>query len=391
MTVDITPWIETFRAVVDRKHVKKIFEVAEREPLVKGTFPHCTNDDNLEYIYEPVEWWTSGFFPGSLWALCEMAERRDVGLAYNKLEALARKWSDQLVPMQYNTDTHDIGFLMMPSFQRIYDKYHDPVVGDIIIEAAKSLMTRWNENVQCFRSWNHAITKCYQFDSEDREFVVIIDNMMNLDLLYSASLISGDPIYADHATKHAETSLKYHVREDNSTYHVVIYDPITGNRKVGLTAQGYQHESAWSRGQAWALYGYATVYKYTRNPVFLEAAKKLADYFMSRVEDGVVFWDFDAPRPCVWDTSAAMIASSGMLLICELEGSQQYLPQVASLLSTCLNGALSSEDPNSDTILCHSTVNNYEYAKERIADRGLVYADYYFIEVGNRLINMGLV
>jgi hypothetical protein len=391
MASDSTAWHETFKELVDAKHAKKILAVAQREPPEPNTFPYYTKEGTFEYIYEPLEGWTSGFLPGSLWALCERADLGcDVGIGYDELEILARTWQEKLLPLQYNGDTHDVGFMIMPSFQRQYDKYHDIAAGEVIVRTAKSLMTRWNDKVQCFRSWNAVTTKAYEFDSIERDFLVIIDNMMNLDVLFSASVISDDPTFADHAIKHAETTLKHFIREDDSTFHLTVFDPVTGKRKIGLTAEGWRHESTWSQGQAWALYGYATVFKYTRNPVFLDVARKLADYFVSKLDAGIVYWDFDAPRPCVWDTAGAMIACSGMLLICQLENSKRYVAHVASIVSRCLKDSLTPDGPNSDVILCHGTVDNYEYAHNKLADCGLVYGDYYFIETGNRLIDMGL-
>ncbi|KAG2188669.1 hypothetical protein INT44_003808 [Umbelopsis vinacea] len=377
-----------FKAILDNSAMEKILKVANQEPAVPDTFPHVTNFGATEYVYEPSEWWTSGFFPGSIWALCERASKRELPVSFENLVKIARKWQSGMEKEQYNTETHDIGFMIMPSFQRDLDLTGSKPCGDVIIRAAESLLTRWNEAIGCLRSWNTTSTKIYDFTNKDTDFLVIIDNMMNLDLLYSATLLSGDPKYAAIATKHAETTLKYHIRPDNSTYHLIVYDPVTGKRKVGLTHQGYDHGSTWSRGQAWAIYGFATVYKYTKDPKFLDAAKRLTEYFMSRVENGAVYWDFDAPRPCVWDTSAVTIACSGMLLLCQLQGNLEYLPQVTLLMKTCIDGALTNED--GVTILDHATVNNYEHANHRIADHGLVYADYYFLEVGNRLIDMGL-
>ncbi|KAH8551148.1 glycoside hydrolase family 88 protein [Umbelopsis sp. PMI_123] len=377
-----------FQAALDNSAMFKILKVAKQESPVPNTFPHCTNFGATEYIYEPSHWWTSGFFPGSVWAVCERASKREFPVPFDDLVKLARKWEDGMEKEKNNTNTHDIGFMIMPSFQRDLDLTGNAACKDVIITAANSLLTRWNETVGCFRSWNTTATKQYKFDNKHTDYLVIIDNMMNLDLLYSASLLSGDPKYANLATKHAETTLKNHIRPDWSTYHLIVYDPATGKMKQGLTHQGYDHESTWSRGQAWALYGFATVYKYTKDPKFLDAAKKLTDYFMTRVEDGVVYWDFDAPRPCVWDTSASMIACSGMLLICQLENSQEYIPQVEQMLKVCLERAQTSDD--GCTILDHATVNNHPHANLIIADHGLVYADYYFLEVGNRLIDMGL-
>jgi hypothetical protein len=157
-----------------------------------------------------------------------------------------------------------------------------------------------------------------------------------------------------------------------------------------MTHQGYSDESCWSRGQAWALYGYTVTYKYTKDPKFLEAAKKFTDYFLSRVgEDGVVYWDFDVERPAFWDVSAGMIACSGMLLLQQLDPYSNYLQHISKILTCAINGSSGKWD----TILEHSTVNNNANAlpEQRITDIGLVYADYYFIETGNRLLDMTLI
>lgn len=380
---------EIFRNMLSEDAINKITRLAENPPSDRG-LPHCTREGShaQEYIFEPPEWWTSGFFPGSLWAIYERSRQVSVPIPQPKLKELAERWTAKIESQKTNTDTHDIGFMIMPSFGRKYLLEGDVLAGDVIVQAAESLLTRWNEKVGCIKSWNEAVNMAYDF-SGPRDFVVIIDNMMNLNLLYTATSITGDSKYATIATKHAETTLKNHIRDNWSTFHVVIYDSETGARKVGLTFQGYQHESCWSRGQAWALYGFASVYQYTRQKRFLDAAKKLANYFLTQVENGTVYWDFDAPRPCVWDVSAAMIACSGMLLICQLEHSQEYLSAVASILATAQKHALTNE--KGVTILDHSTVNNYQYSAHKNVDTGLVYADYYFLEIGNRLIDMKLI
>jgi len=155
--------------------------------------------------------------------------------------------------------------------------------------------------------------------------------------------------------------------------------------------QGFADESAWSRGQTWALYGFATVYRFTQDRTFLHASHRLADYFCKRVEEadeeGAVYWDFDAPRPPrLWDTSAAMIACSGMLLLYQLDGVTDHLSTVFKIIRTCLRKARNGSE--ADTILAHATVNNNEHANEPIRDTGLVYADYFFLEVGNRLLEI---
>ncbi|ANB14550.1 hypothetical protein AWJ20_2147 [Sugiyamaella lignohabitans] len=383
--------LSLYKEILDTAHLKKIIEVAKLKPTIPTGFPHCTPTGNTkEYIYEPFEWWTSGFFPGSLWAVKERLTKTDVvGLDENELNALAEDWKTRLEPHQFNTDTHDIGFLIMPAFWREYQLNRSKKAGEIIVQAAKSLMTRWSDTVQAFRSWTTTTSKRYNFDNPESDFLVIIDNMMNLDLLYAASIITGDSTYADHATKHADTTMKNQFRDDYSSYHLIVFDSKTGTKKIGLTCQGYSDSSCWSRGQAWALYGYASVYKYTKNPKYLEFAEKLADYFLSRVENGAVFWDFDAPKPCILDISAAMIACSGLLLICELRNDLKYKSKVDTILDFTMSHAATSSD--SVVILDHSTVNNNATANHRIYDSGLVYADYYFLEVGNRLLDMNLL
>ncbi|KAA8906476.1 hypothetical protein TRICI_005141 [Trichomonascus ciferrii] len=391
----------TFKAVLEEAAVEQILAVARREPETPNTVPHCTHDhdDGGEYVYEPPEWWTSGFFPGSIWTILERyyktGGKTPAHIDVKEVEQLANKWADVIKSQKTNTETHDIGFMIMPAFQRMYElKNKSPEAAKTIVTAAVSLLTRWNDKAQCFKSWNTTRTKKYHYNNDNADLLVIIDNMMNLDLLYSASLITGDQKYADHATRHAETTIQSHIRDDWSTYHLVVFDTQTGVRKIGLTAQGYANESVWSRGQAWGLYGFATVYRYTKDKKFLDVAKKLTDKFLQHVgENGEVYWDFDCPDnkdPKDWDVSAATIACSGMLQICQLENSTVYLDPVAKILSAVQKHARTAK--SADAVLKHSTVNRAPSAAMCVSqDSGLCYADYYYLELGNRLLDMKLV
>lgn len=202
--------------------------------------------------------------------------------------------------------------------------------------------------------------------------------------------------------------MKSHIREDKSTCHVVNFDPCTGDIKQSMTNQGYSDESCWARGQAWGLTGYAQCYRRTRDGRFLQTAIDLANYFLSRLpEDGVPYWDFDAPIPGPRDTSAAMIAAYGLLLLHEsIAHDKKYLAAALRLTESVCQSWLSPEASftasghghetpkvdtgGHDTILLGATINNYEFAPRRWADHGLVYADYYFLLVGNKLLEMGL-
>lgn len=375
--------------VLDDRLVERIIRVAEKVPPSSDSFPHITLTGKYEYQYYCLDFWTSGFFPGSIWAVYERSLKRQLPFAKGLILQQAITWSHKLESQKDNIDTHDLGFLIMPSYKREYDLIGTEKSGAVIVQAAKSLVTRWCEASQTFKSWDTAVTKSYEFSNPKSDVLVVIDNMMNLDLLYKESIITKDESFAELATRHAETTAKYHIRDDFSTYHLVVFDAETGNRKVGLTHQGYDHESTWSRGQAWALYGFASVYQYTRKRKFLILAKKLADYFISRLENGIVYWDFDAPRPCAWDTSAATIAASGMLLICQLDQSYEYLNPALSLLHFVLERALAPAD--SDVILDNATIGNYRFKKDSRTNHGLVYADYYFLESGNRLLDLNIV
>lgn len=230
---------------------------------------------------------------------------------------------------------------------------------------------------------------------------------LDLELLYHVAEITGDMHLSEVATTHALTTLGSHIRPDNSTWHVVNFEQTDGTVKQRMTNQGYADESCWSRGQAWAITGYAQCYRRTGNTKFLEASRRLADYYLTRLPaDGVPFWDFDAPQPAPKDTSAAMVAAYGLLLLFEaLPEHPEYLSAVLRIASGVISTSMATEarafttsEGNEavdlgghDTILMHATINNYEFAPRKWADHGLVYADYYFILLGNKLLEMDLV
>jgi hypothetical protein len=249
--------------------------------------------------------------------------------------------------------------------------------------------------------------------------------MLNLDLLFWASTELRDPRLRNIATAHAHTTRQNHIREDSSTFHVVNFDQETGNVKAKMTNQGYSDSSCWSRGQAWAITGFAETYLWTRDITFLETSRSCADYFLSHLpSSGIPPWDFtcpqDAKRPT--DTSAALIACYGMLLLHEalttLRESSPYLDAALHILSSVCRQSLSPSAKfhtsqvdvpsaehgmshesgdlkvymgmGSETIVEGATINNYEFAPRRWAMHGLVYADYYFLLVGNKLLDMGI-
>ncbi|OAA58918.1 glycoside hydrolase family 88 protein [Niveomyces insectorum RCEF 264] len=382
-----------------------IMRVASRPPPAPGYFPHHTEVGGHKYIYAPSEWWTSGFFPGCIWQLYRRSLQQPQAFSSSEILAAALQWQSGLEKEQHNRTTHDLGFMIMPSFYSDWSLRGTPESRKIIINAAHALSSRWCEQTQCLRSWDSCVTKRFNYTDADKQtdFLVIIDNMMNLDLLYVGAQLSGDAELARRATLHARTTLRYHVREDASTYHLVDYNPASGKVKGQYTVQGFADSSCWSRGQAWGLYGFATAYRYTQDTEFLEASVRLAEYFCRRVVEGTsgknagaVLWDFDAPRPPnLLDTSAAMVACSGIILLCQLSKGvematrvRKLLPTVVMMMNFTARNAKAPQDDGGDTILKHATVNSNRDAFQPVADVGLVYADYYFLEAGNRLMEM---
>lgn len=371
-----------------------VVRVAERGPPKPNTYPHDTTKDTYAYKYMATSWWTSGFFPGSLWLLYERSLKVPQTTSSDDILNLALQWQKGMEPQQYNMGTHDLGFMIMPAFYKDYTLRGSDHSKDIVTTAAHSLSTRWSETVGCIRSWDGMKNGPRDWTDKTKNFLVIIDNMMNLELLYRGAEITGNQELARIATEHAKTTIKHHIRPDDSTYHLVDYNPTNGDVLGRYTVQGYADNSTWARGQSWGVYGYTKAYELTKDPEFLDAANRLGRYFLKRVQQtakgtGMVYWDFDAPKnPVIRDMSAAMVVCSGLLDLYKLTKDPQYLPAVATILEYAIKHAKAPK--GADTILVGSTVNNNPYNTNPNFETGLVYADYYFLEVGNRLMDLKL-
>jgi rhamnogalacturonyl hydrolase YesR len=344
---------------------KQMAHSLENQP---GRLPK-TIDKNGKLITCKSSWWVSGFFPGSLWYLYEYSKEEEV-------KKMAEEFTSRVEDQQYTTDNHDVGFMIYCSFGNGLRITGNEKYRDVIYNAAQSLSTRYREKTGCIRSW----------DWGKWQYPVIIDNMMNLELLYFASRKQGNERYADIANTHANTTLANHFRENGSCYHVVSYDTITGKAITRETRQGYADESSWARGQGWALYGYTMCYRETKNPKYLEHAVKIANFLINHPrlpKDKIPYWDFDDPAipNTVKDASAGAIICSALI---ELSGyvdnkqSKKYLKvadtQIRSLASPAY---LSKSGGNGNFILMHSTGSKPENSE---VDVPLTYADYYFIE-----------
>ncbi len=315
-------------------------------------------------------WWTSGFFPGSLWNLYEYSKD-------DKFKDAAMQITSRIEKEKNNTGTHDLGFMLYCSFGNGFRLTVDQSYKDVMLTGARSLSTRFRPNIGCIQSWG---------SRKGWQCPVIIDNMMNLEFLMWAFNQTGDSSFYKIAVIHSDTTIKNHFRPDFSTWHVVSYDTITGKVEAKQTAQGAADGSAWSRGQVWGLYGYTVMYRETGLQRYLDQAVHIADFLISHPnmpEDKIPYWDFNAPGipDTNRDASAGAIMASALI---ELSGfvtqekKDQYLTvaekQIRSLASSAY---MAKEGENGNFILMHS-VGSLPAKSE--VDVPLTYADYYFIE-----------
>ena len=328
--------------------------------------PRTLDKGNLRLVQSRD--WTSGFFPGVLWFLYEFTGKE-------QWKTTARIYTDSIEKEKLNGTTHDMGFKIYCSFGTGYRLTNDAHYRDVIIQSAKTLSTRFNKTIGCLRSWDHS--------KEKWDFPVIIDNMMNLELLFAATKLTGDSSFYNIAVTHANTTMKNHFRPDYSSYHVVDYDSLTGQVRKKNTHQGYSHESAWSRGQAWALYGYTMCYRETKNPAYLRQAENIARFILTHKimpADLVPYYDFDAPgipnEPR--DASAgAVIASALYELSTYSSNGKQYRSSADKICERLTKSYRSPIGENRGFLLLHSTGSKPSNSE---VDVPLSYADYYYLE-----------
>lgn len=336
-------------------------------PVSASGFPRSMESDGSIRMVKSADW-TSGFYPGSLLYLYRLTKDE----AY--LEA-ARKWLPIVAEEQTNDRTHDMGFKIYCSIGNVNEIVPSKEWKEIIVKSAETLSTRFNENTGCIKSWD--------FGGDRWQYPVIIDNMMNLELLFEASRISGEQSFYDMAVSHATKTMENHFREDYSSYHVLDYDPQTGEVLQRMTHQGFDNESVWSRGQAWGLYGFTVVYRFTEDERFLQKAMEIADFIISQSnmpEDRIPYWDMSDPEipNSIRDASAAAITASALFELESFKKGKGYGDFATGIMES-LNSEtyLLAPEVKGPFILDHST-GNYP-AKDEL-DLPINYADYYFLE-----------
>ncbi|KAF6797631.1 unsaturated glucuronyl hydrolase [Colletotrichum sojae] len=457
------PIKEQLEGLYEDNVTAKIFRTAVNSlvdndpPMAYPEYVLQTGPEAGKYHLREASFWTCGFFPGNIYSLIErlvkfpqaMPGGPERAALLSKLWALGASWSEPLHETAKRMDTHDMSFMIQPSMRVRWEVAQDKQALESIITAAKALYTRYNDTAGAIRSWDALTQHGVTITSLTEDFLVIIDSMCNLDLLYYAAAHTGETYLSDAATRHAKTLLQSNLRPEKdprgkvkgplySTIHVVNFDPRDGSIKERRTGQGYAAESTWARGQAWGILGYAQTFRWTGDEAFLDAAQGLAEYFVFRLETSpasveipvegecrtkgryVPLWDFDAPieneaNP-LRDSSAGVIAANGMLVLSQAlaglgrdEESVRWRDMAVLIIKDTLDFSLATEKAQLvfkdgeveaadveegktfEAILKNATANHNARDHKRYWDHGLVYGDYYLIEFGNRLLKMGLV
>ena len=331
-------------------------------------FPRSLDKDGM-LVTSSSGWWCSGFYPGTLLLLQENY----------KSDTLKKETKEKLRLLEkekFNTSTHDLGFMMYCSYGNLNRISPDTMFQNILVQSAKSLSTRYSPVTQSIRSWD---------SKNKKEFIVIIDNMMNLELLFYATRVTGDSSFYKIAVTHANTTIKNHFRKDNSSYHLVLYNADNGDIISKKTAQGAHDTSAWARGQAWGLYGFTETYRNTKDKRYLDMANKIAAYMLhhpNKTSDDIPYWDYNAPGipNALRDVSTGSIMASALLELATYDKnhSKQYMQAAIAILKSLSNSTYRADIGTNGGFLLKHGVGHLPAKSE--VDVPLTYADYYYVE-----------
>ena len=362
-------------SILSAQNTGKTFSDAEKQVSIfykevysaksgNKNFPRSLEKDSIRIVHSGD--WTSGFWPGILWLLYEYTGK-------NEWRAKAGEFTALMEKEPTNRGSHDVGFKVYNSYGNGYRLTKNEDYKKLVIQGAATLITRFNPKVGCIRSW----------DFGKWQYPVIIDNMMNLELLFAATRFTGDSTYYKVAVSHANTTMKNHFRPDNSCFHVMDYDTLTGKVIGGSTLQGYSDASAWARGHAWALYGFTMCYRETKDTAYLKLAEKIASFIIDHPRlpaDKVPYWDYDVPDIAKEprDASAAAITASALD---ELQAysihKKTYKGFADKIIKSLIGHYRSPIGSNKGFILAHSTGHKPVNGE---VNTPIIYADYYFLE-----------
>jgi hypothetical protein len=341
------------------KQLDYLVQQTQNDSMVPRSF------ENGKYLMITKKDWCCGFPAGSYWYMYDLTGDK-------RWEKIATENTVKLDGVQYRKNTHDLGFMVFCSYGNAYLRTKNEAYKKVVIEASESLISRFDPKIGCIKSWDWA---------KNWQFPVIIDNMMNLEMLFWASKETGDPKYRDVAISHANTTLANHFREDMSSFHVVDYETITGQAISHVTHQGISDSSAWARGQAWGVYGYAMCYRETGDEKYLEAAKNIGAFILKNLpEDLVPYWDYNDPKiPETYrDASAAAITASAFYMLGQLTSDDSFTQKADQMVESLSSPKyLAAVGQNAGFLIQHCVGN---MPKNSEVDTPLNYADYYYLE-----------
>ena len=360
------------RAEKQLRYALRCVSAARKTAKDHRVSPRSMARDSSLVLVAPSDW-CAGFFPGNLWQMYEYTHNPEW-----REQAVSNTW---LIENAKTHSTHDLGFIFNSSFGKAYALTGEQSFRYVLLRAAQTLSHRFSPKTGCIRSWD--------FNRDRWEYPVIIDNMMNLELLFKATQLTGDSSYYKIAVSHANTTMRNHFRPDGSCYHVVDYDSITGKVRMRVTYQGYSDDSYWSRGQGWALYGFTMCYRFTHDVRYLEQARRVAKFLLSLKNvpaDGIYYWDMkdpaipNAPRDA---SAAAVIASALYELSKDVDGieARSYRACADKILNSLIDHYQSPLNKSQGFLLLHSV--GHKPGNSEI-DVPIVYADYYYLEALRR-------
>ena len=359
-----------------------------------GKIPISATTPQGRYVLGNGGGWTDGFYIGVFnlaYLLSGDKEFREMAEAYDAFLKLRIQDTDEINRQnRFLKLDHDVGMIFLPSAGFGYTYFARESDKKILQQAADVLTERFNEKGKFIRAWDTWESDTDPVFIEEKKGKVIIDSLMNIPLLFRVAQITGEKSFYDVGYQHAKTMAKYIVREDDSTFHTYNFDPVTGKPIGGKTQQGYADDSCWSRGQAWAVYGFALAYKYTKDQEFLEKSEKTARYFMEHLSAvDMPWWDFAAREKndfVPWDASAAAICASGLLELFELTGKQEHKENALRLLRALERFCVTDQYPDYQPLVLHNTAGpayHCDAVKNLLVcmiDQASVYADYFYLE-----------
>ena len=350
-------------------------------PEFTTAFPYSHSENNFYEKSENVEW-TTGFWTGILWLCYEESNEEQFKVAATlQVDSFLNR-----IEQKIDTNHHDMGFLYSPSCVASYKLTGNEKGKKAALLAADNLISRFQEKGQFIQAWGNL--------GDEDNYRLIIDCLLNLPLLFWASEETGDNKYKDIALRHIKTAMSVIIREDDSTYHTYYFDKTTGESTHGVTRQGYRDGSAWSRGQAWGIYGSAIAYHYTKNEKYFDLFERMTNFFLTHLpSDLLPYWDFDfstgslEPR----DSSASAIAICGMLEMSKYlpkREAQYYTTKAKELLNVLIDTCAVKDKTISNGLLLHGTYarkSPYNPCNNRGVDECNTWGDYYYLEALMRL------